>query len=139
PPVAVDDTDHHLAHGQGDDQRVEVYATDQEAVHQPDEGGDTDGGEDGDPDPVVGALPDSHHDGGGEGHGPRRGQVDAPGHDDEHLAEGGDTQEGAVGGDGAKRHAAQGLRRLDRRYPDQEEQGEVDGDVAGGDDERADR
>ena len=63
-------------------------------------GGDADGGEIGDPDPLIGLLADPDHQQAAEQEGAGDAEVDATGHDHQHLAEGGDGEEGPHGGDG---------------------------------------
>ncbi len=96
-------------------------------------------GGDGDPDALVRPVPDADHDHRRQAHGAGDAEVDPPGHDHQHLAEGGDPQHRPVGSDGAQGDAAQGRRSPDRRHDDQEEQRDVHRQVPGRHDERGER
>ncbi len=104
--VAIDQPGDHLTDGEGDDERIEFEAADEQTVDQADQRRQPECDHDRHHDAIVRRpahlLTDTDHHDGTEGEGPRHAQVNPAGHDHEHLTESGDGEEGSEEGDGTE-------------------------------------
>ena len=106
----VRDPEHDLSDRQRDDQRVESGNGDEDAVDEPDQSRPTQADEDRDRQLVIRAVRRADDDDAGERDHAGNREVDAAGHDDEHLAERGDGEEAHQRQHGAERDPGERLR-----------------------------